>query len=60
MKSRVAISVIALSLLAGGAALAQEHWTEGPVWSLQFYRTNPGHFDDYLKYIRQNYVPQTE
>jgi hypothetical protein len=60
MKSRAATGVIVLSLLLGGVTLAQEHWTEGPVWQIQFYRTTPGHFDDYLKYIRQNYMPQSE
>jgi hypothetical protein len=60
MKSRVAIAAIALSLFLGAVAVAQEHWTEGPVWSIQFIRTTPGHFDDYLKYIRQNYMPQSD
>lgn len=60
MKSRAAIGAVALSLLLGGVAVAQEHWTEGPVWQIEFYRTTPGHFDDYLKYIRQNHMPQTE
>ena len=27
---------------------AQEHWTEGPVWVVNYYRTKPGKFDDYL------------
>jgi hypothetical protein len=49
-----------LSLLLGGVAVAQEHWTEGPVWNIEFYRTTPGHFDDYLKYLRQNFMPQNE
>jgi hypothetical protein len=49
-----------LSLLLGGVAVAQEHWTEGPVWNIEFYRTTPGHFDDYLKYLRQNFMPQSE
>jgi len=39
-------------------AAAQEHWTEGPVWEVSFYRTAPGHFDDYLKYLRKNVLPQ--
>ncbi|MFN2387254.1 MAG: hypothetical protein ABR576_13380 [Thermoanaerobaculia bacterium] len=60
MKSRAAIAAVALSLFLGTVAVAQEHWTEGPVWSIEFYRTTPGHFDDYLKYIRQNVLPQGE
>lgn len=56
-----AVSVIAvLSLMSGGVAAAQDHWTEGPVWEISFYRTTPGHFDDYLKYLRQNVLPQNE
>jgi hypothetical protein len=60
MRSRPVLTVLVVSLLLGGVALAQEHWTEGPVWEVSFYRTTPGHFDDYLKYLRQNVLPQTE
>lgn len=44
-------------LFTVGVAVAQEHWTEGPVWTLSFYRTEPGKFDEYLKYVRTNAVP---
>jgi hypothetical protein len=47
-----------LSCLAVPGALAQEHYTEGPVWACNALRTKPGHFDDYMKYLRQNFVPQ--
>jgi hypothetical protein len=60
MKVRPVSSAIVLSLLLGGVAAAQEHWTEGPVWEVSFYRTTPGHFDDYLKYLRKNLLPQDE
>jgi hypothetical protein len=60
MRSRAILSVLVLSLLLGSVAVAQDHWTEGPVWNIEFYRTTPGHFDDYLKYLRQNFLPQTE
>jgi hypothetical protein len=40
------------------SAVAQEHWTEGPVWACEAYRTAPGQFDAYLKYIRTNVEPQ--
>ena len=33
-------------------AVAQEHWTEGPVWECSSYRTLPGQFDNYMKWIR--------
>lgn len=60
MRLRAVSAVLGLSLLFGGVAVAQDHWTEGPVWNIEFYRTTPGHFDDYLKYIRQNVLPQNE
>ena len=37
-------------------AQAQENYTEGPVWVINYYRTKPGLFDDYLKYLRSNYA----
>lgn len=59
MRQRLAFAVaVCCSLLLGSAAAAQEHWTEGPVWEVSFYRTAPGHFDDYLKYLRENVLPQ--
>jgi hypothetical protein len=48
----------AIGLLAAGfafasvSAVAQEHWTEGPVWECSSYRTEAGQFDTYLKWIR--------
>ena len=58
MKRILALAVV--SFLCGlGTALAQEHWTEGPVWSVSFYRTTPGHFDDYMKYLRSHYIVTT-
>jgi hypothetical protein len=55
---------IAIGLLAAGfafasfSAAAQEHWTEGPVWACEAYRTSPGQFDAYLEYIRAQVEPQ--
>ncbi len=37
-------------------AKAQDNYTEGPVWVINYYRTKPGKFDDYLKYLRSNYA----
>jgi hypothetical protein len=37
-----------------GIAGAQEHFTEGPVWECSAYRTLPGKWDDYMKYLRKN------
>jgi hypothetical protein len=35
-------------------AVAQEHWSEGPVWECSAYRSNPGMFDTYMEYVRKH------
>ena len=60
MKIRSLLVTFVLLLPFAGAASAQEHWTEGPVWEVSFYRTTPGHFDDYLKYLRKSVLPQDQ
>ncbi|HZE63658.1 MAG TPA: hypothetical protein VE056_07245 [Pyrinomonadaceae bacterium] len=37
-------------------AQAQENYTEGPVWVINYYRTKPGKFDDYIKFLRANFA----
>ena len=54
---RLCLAVV-VSCLAASATMAQEHFTEGPVWACSSYRTKQGHFDDYMKYLRENFVPQ--
>ena len=49
--TRAGLLAAAMALVSVSAA-AQEHWTEGPVWECSSYRTNPGQYDTYLKYIR--------
>ncbi|HVN31200.1 MAG TPA: hypothetical protein VMT45_04375 [Thermoanaerobaculaceae bacterium] len=46
-----------LCLVVVGIGFAQEHYTEGPVWVVEFYRTTPGHWDDYMQYVRENVLP---
>ena len=58
MKQACVVAMV--SALAAPIALAQEHFTQGPVWECASYRTKPGHFDDYMKYLRQNFVPQSQ
>jgi len=53
------IAAVCYAVLASGA-LAQEHWTEGPVWEVSFYRTKPGLFDEYMKYVRTNFLPLSD
>lgn len=52
------IGLLAAALLfSSGAAVAQEHWTEGPVWECSAYRVNPGMFDTYINWIRAHSEP---
>jgi hypothetical protein len=39
------------------SSFAQEHYTEGNVRVVSFYRTKPGQFDNYMKYLRANFLP---
>ena len=56
----------AIGLLAAGCffvsatALAQEHWTDGPVWECSAYQVNPGMFDTYLEWLRAHSEPINE
>ncbi len=53
-----AIGLLAAGLLfVTGSAVAQEHWTEGPVWECSAYRVNPGMFDTYMEWIRAHAEP---
>lgn len=49
----------ALAILAP-AALAQEHYTEGPVWRVQLIRVKPTKMDAYLTSLRQATKPFIE
>ncbi|MGQ0383880.1 MAG: hypothetical protein ACT4UP_04215 [Gammaproteobacteria bacterium] len=57
MKKIVSGLVAAGLACASAVAAAQEHWTEGPVWECSAYRTNPGMFDTYMKWIRSHSEP---
>jgi hypothetical protein len=48
---RIGLAAVVLAC-ASVPAVAQEHWTEGPVWECSAYRTNPGQFDAYMKWLR--------
>ena len=50
-----ALFVTAIICLATiGTSEAQEHWKEGPVWECDAYRTKPGKYGDYMRYLREN------
>jgi hypothetical protein len=44
-------------VLFSAATFAQEHYTEGNVRVVSFYRTSPGQFDNYMEYLRANFLP---
>jgi hypothetical protein len=53
---KCAIPVLVLCLAGFAAqALAQEHYTEGPVWRVTYLNTKPGKFNDSLKDIREHF-----
>ena len=47
-------------LVLAASTFAQEHYTEGNARVVSFYRTNPGQFDNYMKYLRANFLPNQE
>jgi hypothetical protein len=56
---RIGLAAAVLAF-ASATAVAQEHWSEGPVWECSSYRSNPGMFDTYMKYIRTHAIPVYE
>ena len=42
------------------ALLAQEHYTEGPVWRVSLIRVKPTHMDEYLTSLQQSSKPFLE
>ena len=51
--------VICLLVLAP-TLLAQEHYTEGPIWRVSLVRVKPNHMDEYLASLRQSSKPFLE
>ena len=52
--------VAAFLLLLAPVLLAQEHYTEGPVWRIQLIRVKPTQMDAYLTSLRQSTKPIIE
>jgi hypothetical protein len=50
----------AFLLLVAPAMLAQEHYTEGPIWRVQLIRVKPTQMDAYLSSLRQSTKPLIE
>jgi len=49
--------LVVFLLFLAPALLAQEHYTEGPVWRIQLIRVKPTHMDDYLTSLRKSTKP---
>ncbi len=60
MKRFISFVAIACCVLLTPGLHAQEHYTEGSVREVSFYRTKPGQFDEYMKYLRANFLPLSE
>jgi hypothetical protein len=50
----------AFLLLLAPCVLAQEHYTEGPIWRVQLIRVKPTQMDAYLTSLRQSTKPLIE
>ncbi len=57
MKSRICGLLAAAMLFASGAVVAQEHVTDGPVWTLTSYQFNDGQGDNYMNWLRAHWLP---
>ena len=53
------LSILFFFLITTGL-FAQENFTTNSVRVVSMYRTNPGQFDAYMKYLRANFLPQQE
>ena len=52
--------LVVFVLLLAPAVLAQEHYTEGPVWRVQLIRVKPTQMDAYLTSLQQGTKPLIE
>ena len=60
MKRITMFAFIAICALTASPSFAQDNYTEGNVRVVSFYRTKQGQFDEYMKYLRANFLPQQE
>lgn len=59
-KLKITFAFILLVVAYSSTSFAQEHYTEGNVRVVSFYKTTPGQFDAYMEYLRTNFLPQQE
>ena len=57
MKTSIVLLLAAILLLSANSVRAQEDhaYTEGPVMLVSFIRTEPGKFDEYMRYLSNTY-----
>ena len=60
MKRITMFAFIVICTLTATPLFAQDNYTEGNVRVVSFYRTKQGQTDDYMKYLRANFLPQQE
>ena len=60
MKVKTIFRLAAFLLLLAPAVLAQEHYTEGPIWRTTLIRVKPVAMDAYLTSLRQSSKPLLE
>lgn len=60
MKRFIGFIAITCCTLLSSNVYAQDHYTEGNVREVSHYRTKPGQFDEYMKYLRTNFLPLSE
>lgn len=58
---RFPLAALLLCLCAyGSQAVAQEHFTPGPVWRVTLIDIKPGKFDEFMMDLRRNFKPINE
>ena len=55
---RLMVAAAFVACWLSSPAKAQEHFTEGPVWVVNYYRIEPDREEDYLKWLRAKALPQ--
>jgi len=60
MKLKACGLMAAFALAIAPAAQAQEHMTQGPVWTMACYQVNDGHWGDYMTWLRTHNLPLME
>jgi hypothetical protein len=57
---RFLCSVVTVLVLLVPSLVAQEDYSEGPVWRVTLIRVKPAHMDQYLSNLRQGFKPFAE